>query len=218
MPGQPTSPQQPLSKFRLAIAIVLFQTVTLFLFAGQDYMKGMLDWERTLNAWVIGESAELAYKERADQVFMTTMVDTGFHGTVRSWSGNMARGFTMDGSAGDLDTSQNAIWEQLQVFWLAIWAMFYRMLSVVDWLLVFLPVGVALVMDALYGREKRKWQYSLTSPLKNETFRHIVGWTSFALFYAPFSLVPMPMWIVPIILGVGISAFGGQLRSTQKRV
>ncbi|WP_028491648.1 DUF4400 domain-containing protein [Thioalkalivibrio sp. ALE19] len=218
MPGQPTSPQQPLSKFRLAIAIVLFQTVTLFLFAGQSYMQGMLDLERTLNAAVIGPEAEQAYKDRADNAFMSTVVDTGIHGTVKSWAGSMAQGFTMGGEAGDPHVSESAIWEQLQVFWLAIWAMFYRLFSVVDWLLIFIPVGVALVMDALYGRERRKWQYSLTSPLKNETFRHIVGWSTFVLFYAPFSLVPMPMWIVPVIMGVGISAFGGQLRSTQKRV
>lgn len=216
MPAKPQSPREPLGKARIVLAVILLQTVVLFLFDARDYLSSMIATERGLNAAVIGAASERKFKDRTDALFLRAIVDTGVYGGAQTWAGNMASGMTL--SRGDPHVRESALWQRIEVFWLAIWTMIYRMISAGNWLLVSVPMAIALVVDAVLGRERRKWQYSLTSPLKNETYTRIAGLTIVAVIYAPFALIPMPSWIIPIAVVVAVFAVGGQIRSTQKRV
>lgn len=218
MPAKPQSPKEPLSKIRIVLAVILLQTVVLFLFDAGNYMSSVIETERKLNAAVIGKDSELEFKRRADAWFMKTIVDTGVYGQAMAWSANMASGMTFSGKAGSRSASEGAFWKRVEVLWLAIWTMLYRMLSAAHWLILSLPLAVALLIDSVLGREKRKWEYSLTSPLKNETYGRVAGFTIVAVIYAPFALIPMPSWMIPVAVVAAVFAFGGQIRSTQKRV
>ncbi|ADC73301.1 hypothetical protein TK90_2816 (plasmid) [Thioalkalivibrio sp. K90mix] len=217
MPTTPQSPRQPLSKARIAFAIVLLQTVFLFLFDAQDYLSRVIEIERDWNAAVMGPSAEAEFKDRADRAFYTWVVDSGLYSSVRSWTQSAASAMTF-GDAARASVSEGSLWSQIEVFWLALWAMFYRLMASFSWLIVSAPLFAALMFDAINGREIRKWRFELSSPMKLDTYKKGAVLTGALLVYAPFALVPTPAWVVPILVGVTLLLVGGQIRSTQKRV
>ncbi|WP_019583744.1 DUF4400 domain-containing protein [Thioalkalivibrio sp. ALE16] len=217
MVAKAQAPRQPLSKARFAIAIVLLQTVILFLFDAQGYLSRVVDIERTLNASVMGNESEQVFKDRADDVFFGWVVDSGIYGKARDWTHNAGASLPFASEAGRGNT-ESEMWKRVEVFWLAFWTMIYRLMLALSWLIVFLPFFAALIYDALNSREKRKWKFEMTSPLKHDTFKKMLVLGVALLIYAPFALIPTPAWAITALVAAVLFLFGSTLRSSQKRV
>lgn len=208
-------PKTELGKHRLIFAIFLVQLFIVLMFNCMPYIKGMLMYERQLNAAIIGKTSEIAIKDRADALFTAAFVNTGAYAATLQ--------FVMSAvSAARPDTTvspdNNALVVRMQSAWMIVWLALYRMIGALSWLLLVIPAGLALLIEALYFREIRKWKYILTSPTLLELSKGVSVFFWVGIVYGLVAPIPLPSWMIAIFAIMTLMSHRSRIINTEKRV
>lgn len=204
-----------IGKHRMIFAIFLVQLFIVLMFNVQPYVMGMLHYERTLNTAVIGPSSEQSLKDDADAIFAKLFVETGAYAASIKFASS-TQFFRPDSVT--LVGEPNALAQRLQTGWLIVWIFFYRLIGAAQWLILAIPAAVALIMEALYFREIRKWKFVLTSPTKLDVSKALSSLFWIGLVYGLVAPVPAPGWVLAIFVVITLIAQRSRIQNTEKRV
>jgi hypothetical protein len=199
----------------MIFAIFLVQLFIVLMFNVQPYVMGMLHYERTLNTAVIGPSSEQSLKDDADAIFAKLFVETGAYAASIKFASS-TQFFRPDSVT--LVGEPNALAQRLQTGWLIVWIFFYRLIGAAQWLILAIPAAVALIMEALYFREIRKWKFVLTSPTKLDVSKALSSLFWIGLVYGLVAPVPAPGWVLAIFVVITLIAQRSRIQNTEKRV
>ncbi|MDD3575471.1 MAG: DUF4400 domain-containing protein [Halothiobacillus sp.] len=205
-----------LGKHRLIFAIFLVQIFIVLMFNVQPYVMGMLHYERMLNTAVIGPASEQDLKDAADKLFAKFFVDTGAYDASIKFAASTTG--VMTPNSGMLQDSTNALAKRMQTGWLIVWIFFYRLIGAVQWLILVIPAAVALLVEALYFREIRKWKYVLTSPTMLDASKAMSSLFWVGMVYGLVAPFPAPGWVLAIFVVITLIAQRSRIENTEKRV
>jgi hypothetical protein len=106
---------------------------------------------------------------------------------------------------------------RLDVFWMAVRQMFFRLAMIEIWLPVALVFYVPLFCDSWYQRRIRQYQFAYASPTLHHSTRMIIGLVLLGLLLIP----ALPWIVVPLSVPVGLGVIGVavwfRLSNEQKR-
>lgn len=108
--------------------------------------------------------------------------------------------------------------KRLDVFWLAVWHLFFRMGVMAVWLPVGLVFALPIFGDGLLQREIRKHQFSYSSPLKHRGAVRLIDLIVAAAILMPLLPVSLPPQGVPLALGLCGAALWIGTQNLQKRI
>lgn len=205
-----------IGKHRLIFALFLVQIFVVLMFNVQPYVMGMLHYERTLNAAVIGPSSERSIKDAADNIFAKLFVKTGAYDASIKFAESTTGVISPNG--GMLQDSANALAQRMQTGWLVVWIFFYRLIGAVQWLILAVPAAVALLVEALYFREIRKWKYVLTSPTMLDASKSVSSLFWVGMVYGLVAPFPAPGWVLAIFVIITLVAQRSRIENTEKRI
>lgn len=199
---------------RTIIGIILIQMAVLFLYDTKNYMTDLIKHERALNRAVIGEDAESRLKDGANELFTGVFITPGLYGATQAWADT-----TGSINRAELEAhSRNWLKQQLDSVWMLLWTMSYRAVGIFVWMLLAIPMIVAMFADALLYREIRKWRYELTSPFSQNLHEKVSHWLTGLVIYLPFAPIPMPSWVTPLALLLIAFMMRGVFANMQKRI
>lgn len=199
---------------RGVIAIILIQIVVLFLYDTQGYVTKLIQSERNMNTFIVGKQSEAVIKERANIFFTETLIDTGLYGAGNKWAAETARV-----NRADLEShTRGWLRQRLDAVWMFLWLMSYRLIGISVWLILAIPLAVALIVDAFIYREIRKWRYQMSSPFNQNMHEKMSHWLFGIVVYLPFAPFPMPSWITPIAIMAVMIMLRGAIANLQKRI
>lgn len=199
---------------RTIIAIVLLQMAVLFLYDTKNYMTDLIKHERALNRAVIGAEGEARLKDGANALFTGVFITPGLYGAAQAWADT-----TGSINRSDLEAhSRNWLKQQLDSVWMLMWTMSYRAVGIFVWMLLAIPMIVAMFADAWLFREIRKWRYELTSPFTQNVHEKASHWLMGLVIYLPFAPIPMPSWVAPLALLLVTFMMRGAMAHLQKRI
>lgn len=169
-----------------------------------DYIHRFMDTERRLNAATLGEKIESDMANQTAIIMNDAFVKTGLYQKSMEWT---------DVSNGQIPMNWRNMTTWLQdrmtIIWSVVHMVVYRFFGFVVWLPFLLWLGLAMLIDAWFSREKSKWRFEFTSPIKHAIGAQLASWSiyaSFVMLIFPFtipSLVPLVL-IIASMFGIWV--------------
>jgi len=205
--------KQKKSPLMFLLSVVLLELVLVLLFLP----KGMLLTAREKEAQMVGQylgvGTEKGIKQTADIWYHKSLIETGFLDATYNYFGK----YDDDGVVDDRGLGI-VIDRRLDVFWLTLHLVYYRVGMLMIWLPYLLPMVLVASIDGLLQREIRKWQFSFSSPMAHRSAARLVFLIALAFVVIPFLPFPTPPFAMPILMGLLAVAAWVNLANIQKRI
>jgi len=190
---------------RWTAILCLVEVFAVFIFLPPRIIKGLIDSERTIYARDLGADAEDAIRGKADRLFKSLAIDTGFRdATFQFFSGQFSDG----DKRSPVDDRGLGAWEERQIkaSWGAFYLALYRWSAIIAWVPFVLPVGLASIFDGLVRWRVGQWRFSFSSPVRHGTALHLIAFLVLIAFCVPILPVPMTPFLAPALLFVAAGA------------
>lgn len=176
-----------MTAFLIAAAIIALPNPT--------YIHRFLESERHLNALTLGAGIEAGMSLQAARIMNGWFVETGIY------QKSMAMADTRNGQI-PMNWEKITSWlqDRLMIIWSITHVIIYRFFGFVVWLPFLGGLMVATSLDAWLTREKNKWRFTFTSPLKHAAGAKSAAWSVFAVGVALIFPFTVPAIIPPILM------------------
>lgn len=186
--------------FRLKLALFVAGLVTIelliiLMLASSSAVADYNAAERRAVAAEVGSDTEAAITRYAKLAFDYTMVKPGFYEAFNKYLFRYAKRDYVKDNPGS-QYAQNRV----GTFWRILYAIYYRLASILIWLPYLTPFIVATGVDALQARQVRRWRFSYVSPL----VRAWAGRTRFGITCVLIIAILLPTHVPTMIYPVSL--------------
>lgn len=164
-----------------------------------DYIQRFMDTERRLNAATLGSKIEGDMAHQTATIMNDVFVKSGMY------QKSMEMADVSDGKI-PMNWRNMTTWlqDRMTIIWSVVHMIVYRFFGFIVWLPFIFWITLAMLVDAWFSREKSKWRFEFTSPIKHAIGAQLAGWSiyaSFVMLIFPFtmpSLVPLALILASV--------------------
>lgn len=196
----------------LAGAIVL-EIAAVLLFVPSAQVESYNAAERVAVASELGSQAEAHVVMTANSWYRATLMDTGFISAINAFlfDTNSSESVMQHGST-------SYVRDRLGTFWRALYALYYRLALIWQWVPYLLPIAIPMLVDAIQERRVRQWRFSFVSPLTRSLATRAKLVVGSCLLGAMLLPVHVPALAYPILFAVLMVANWVWIANLQKRI